>query len=212
VSNGAATLALTSLPVGSQSITATYSGSSDFISSSSNAVIEIVLSPDFTITSTPSSQSVLPLQSVHYNLSVTPVNSTFVYPVTFTANGLPPGVTASFNPSTIAVGSAASATTLTLTAGNEALMHKNREPFGIPGSTALALLILVFGRRARRAASSLSRAGRLLIALIALATVGTLSACGGGGFFSHSTKTYTVTVTATSGPNTHTTSVNVTVQ
>jgi len=213
VNNGVATLALTSLPVGSQSITATYSGSADFISSTSNPVIELVLSPDFTIAaSAPSSQSVLPLQSVNYSLSVTPVNPTFVYPVTFTASGLPPGVTASFNPSTIAAGAGASSTTLTLTAGSQALMHKNRAPFGIPGSTALALLILVFSKRARRAASRLSRASRLLIALLALAAMSTLSACGGGGFFSHSTQAYTVTVTATSGPNTHTTSVNVTVQ
>ncbi len=210
--NGIATLALTSLPVGSQSITATYSGSTDFISSTSNPVTELVLSPDFTIASTPSSQSVLPLQSVNYSLSVTPTNSTFVYPVTFTASGLPSGVTASFNPSTIAAGSAASTTSLTLTASSQALMHENRKPFGIPGSTALALLILVFRKRTRRAASSLSRASTLLLALIALAAVSTLSACGGGGFFSHSTKAYTVTVTATSGPNTHTTSVNVTVQ
>ncbi len=212
LSDGIATLALTSLPVGSQSITATFSGSTDFISSTSNPVIELVLTPDFTIASTPSSQSVLPLRSVNYSLSVTPVNSTFVYPVTFTASGLPPGVTASFNPSTIAAGSGASMTTLTLTAGSQAMMHKKREPFGIPGSTALALLILVFGKRGRRAASSLSRASGLLIALIALAAVTTLSACGGGGFFGHSTKAYTVIVTATSGPNTHTTSVNVTVQ
>lgn len=212
VSNGIATLALTSLPVGSQSITASYSGSTDFIASTSNAVIELVLSPDFTIASAPSSQSVLPLQSVNYSLSVTPTNSTFVYPVTFTASGLPPGVTASFNPSTIAAGSGASTTTLTLTASSQAMMHKNREPFGIPGSAALALMILVFRKRARRAASALSRSSRLLIALIALAVVSTLSACGGGGFFNHSAKAYTVTVTATSGPNTHTTSVNVTVQ
>lgn len=212
LSGGIATLAVTSLPVGSQSITASYSGSADFIASASNTVTEVVLSPDFTIASTPSTMSVLPLQSVNYTVSVTPMNSTFVYPVTFTASGLPPGVTAAFNPSTVAAGSAATTTTMTLSASSQAMLHKDHEPFGLPGSTALAFLVLVFGKRMRTAASRLSRAGKLLIVLLALAMATSLSGCGGGGFFGHSTKTYTVTVTAVSGPDTHTTSVNVTVQ
>jgi hypothetical protein len=212
LNGGVATLAISSLPVNSQSITVSYSGSTDFLASNSNTVTENVLSPDFAIASTPSTQSVLPLQSVNYSLAVTPVNPTFVYPVTFTASGLPPGLTAVFSPSTIAVGSAATTTTMTLSASNQALLHKRSLPFGLPESTSLAMLLLVFAKRARSAASRLQGASRLLIALLAFAALAALSGCGGGGFFAHATKTYTVNVTAISGPNTHTTSVNVTVQ
>ena len=215
VNGGVATLALASLPVGSQSITAVYSGNSDFIASNSNALAEVVLSPDFAISSSTSTQTVLPLQSVSYGITVTPVNATFVYPVAFTVSGLPPGVTATFNPSTIAAGSSGATTTLTLNAGSQARLHQNQFPFkGLPTSTALAFVFLpvIFSSKTRKAALRLSRASTLAIALLALAALTVLSGCGGGGFFGHSTQTYTVTVTAASGPDTHTTSVNVTVQ
>jgi hypothetical protein len=71
---------------------------------------------------------------------------------------------------------------------------------------------MAFGRRARKAAARLSQTGRMLIALLALVVLGTLSGCGGGGFFNHPAQTYTVTVKAVSGPYTHTTDVTLTVQ
>jgi len=215
VSGGTASLAITSLPVGAQSITAIYSGNIDFITSTSSVLTETVLSPDFAITATPATQSVLPLHSVNYTLTLTPVNPTFVYPLGLTVSGLPTGVTGTFTTTTIATGSGISTSVLTLAASNLAMLHGNDRPFaGMAASTALAFLMLplLFGKRARKAAARLSRAGRMLIALVALAIVSTISGCGGGGFFSHTTQSYTVTVTAVSGPVTHTTAVTLTVQ
>ena len=82
----------------------------------------------------------------------------------------------------------------------------------IDGSSALLMLPLAFNRSFRRRAAKLSRAGKWLMALLALAAASTLTACGGGGFFSHGTQSYTVTVTAVSGPDTHTATVTLTVQ
>lgn len=215
LTGGVATLALTTLPVGAQNITAVYSGSTNFLASTSPAVTPAVLSPDFTITASPAAQTVLPTQSVNYTITLTPVNPTFVYPVSFSAGGLPTGVTAVFAPSSIATGAAASTTVLTLSASAQARLENNRRPWsGIAASTALALLMLplAFTRRMRKTARKLTHSGRVLIALLALAAASALVSCGGGGFFSHATNTYTVTVTAVSGPNTHSTNVTLTVQ
>jgi apolipoprotein N-acyltransferase len=76
---------------------------------------------------------------------------------------------------------------------------------------ALLLLPFAFNRRFRRTAARLSR-GRILAALLLLAALGELAACGGGGFISHPTQTSTMTITAVSGSVTQTTSVTLTVQ
>jgi sugar lactone lactonase YvrE len=212
---GVATLALTTLPVGAQSITAVYSGSTNFLASTSSALTPAVLSPDFSITASPAAQTVLPTQSVNYTITLTPMNPIFVYPVSLSASPLPTGVTAVFAPSSIATGAAASTTVLTLTASAQARLENRPRPWGgIPASTALALLMLplAFTRRMRKTSQKLARSGRVLIAMLALAAASALVSCGGGGFFSHATQTYTVTVTAVSGPDTHSTNVTLTVQ
>ena len=215
LNGGIATLTLSTLPLGADSITAVYSGNTDFLTSTSSGVLETVLPPDFTIAATPAAQTVLPLQSVNYTITLTPTNPTFVYPVSLSASGLPAGVTATFAPSSIAAGAGTSTSVMTLDASGLAQLHRNGRPLaGAASSAALALLMLplFFGRRARKAAARLSRASRLLIALLALAAVGALAGCGGGGFFGHGSQTYTVTVTAVSGPGTHSTNVTLTVQ
>ena len=216
LSNGVATLTVTTLPVGAFSLTAVYSGSQDFIASTSSALAGTVLSPDFGIAATPATQSVLPTQSVNYTLTVTPVNSTFVYPVTLSASGLPNGVTATFTPSaTVATGGGTATVLLTLSAGSSALLERRSQPFRSTAPfTALALLFIpfAFNRRFRRRCRRLSGALPLAVLLLVLSAVAGLSGCGGGGFFGHSTKSYTVTVTATGGPDTHSTTVTLTVQ
>jgi len=211
LSAGVATLTVSSLPVGGVTLNAVYSGDVDFQGSSSANLPGTVLSPDFAVTSTPASQNVLPSQAVNYTITVTPTNATFVYPVSLSASGLPSGVTASFNPSSIAAGSAATSATLTLTASATAASPAKPLPWGAGGASALALLLLPFaaGKRTRRTARRLSR---VLLVLLALGAVGVISGCGAGGFFSHATGSYTVTVTATSGSTTHTTNVTLTVQ
>lgn len=208
---GVATLSLSSLPVGPITLNAVYSGDVDFQGSSSANLPGTVLSPDFSVSATPATQTVLPSQSVNYTIALTPTNSTFVYPVSLSVSGLPNGVTASFNPSSVTAGSGKTSTVLTLSASGTAANHGKPLPWGAGGASALALLLLPFAtmKRTRKTARRLSRA---LIVLLALTAVTALSGCGAGGFFSHQTGSYTVTVTATSGPTTHATNVTLTVQ
>jgi hypothetical protein len=215
VSSGTATLVTTALPAGTQSITAVYSGNTDFTSSTSSALAESVLSPEFAIAASPASQSVLPSKSAQYTITLTPVNPAFVYPVSLSVSGLPAGVTAAFAPASVAIGAGTSTSVLTLSAGASAGLRRSGWPFGgVVASTSLAFLVLplFFSGRFRRVSKRLARAGKLAIAVFALAALVTLAGCGGGGFFNHGNQTSTVTVTAISGPNTHTTSVTLTVQ
>jgi len=212
LSGGVATLAQTTLPVGVNTITAVYNGSIDFITSTSSSVLDTVLSPDFSIAATPSVQAVVPAHSVDYTLTLTPINSNFVYPVTLSASGLPGGVTAVFNPSSLATGAATSTVTMTLNAASVARLQKSPRLWG-GGATVLALMLpLLFTRRMRRAAQRWSTQGKIGMTLLALALLSTLAGCGGGGFFSQATQSYTVTVTAVCGPDTHTANVTLTVQ
>jgi hypothetical protein len=103
---------------------------------------------------------------------------------------------------------------LTLTASALARLDRRIQPFGHwPAAPVLALLLpLAFWKRACKAASRLSGAGALLLALLALGIAASITGCGGGGFFSHRTESDTVTVRAVCGPDTHTTIVTLTVQ
>ena len=215
LTGGVATVTLSALPAGTLNIFALYSGDIDFLSSASPHLTGTALSQDFSITASPTTQATLPLASVNYTLTLTPLNATFLNPVSLSVGALPPGVTAAFNPASINSGAGKSTSVLTLTAGSQAHLRKSERPLGGMASTAaLALLMLplTFSRRFRRRTARLSRAGRSLIALLALAAAIALTACGGGGFFSHTTRSYTVTVTAVSGPDTHTVDVTLTVQ
>jgi sugar lactone lactonase YvrE len=215
LSGGVATFTVSTLPQGNLSLTAVYSGDTDFTGSTSSPLTLIEQSPDFTVTVTPATQSILPFQSVNYTVTVTPTNANFVYPVSFSVSGLPNGVTATFNPATIAAGAGASTTTLTLAANGLASMHREGRPFGkwpFTYELSLFLLPLFMGKRGRRIRGKLSRSGWTLVLLLALGAAGAIAGCGGGGFFGHTTKSYTVTVTAVSGPDTHTTNLTLTVQ
>lgn len=214
LSGGVATLVTNALPAGQQSLTAVYSGNVDFLGSTSSALTVTELSPDFTIAATPASQTILPSQSADYTLTLTPANSTFVYPVSLSASGLPAGVTANFSPASVATGSGATTVKMTLSAGAQARLDQHLRPLGRwSAASALALLLpFVFWRRARKTASLLSHAARLLLLMLAVAAIGSIAGCGGGGFFSHTTTSTTVTVTAVCGPDTHTASVTLTVQ
>lgn len=216
VDAGLATFATTTLPASTLSLTAVYSGDADFLTSTSAAVTQVALASDFSIAASPAAQSVVPTQSVSYTLTLTPTNLTFVYPVTLTVSGLPAGVTATFTPSpTIAAGAGTSTVQMTVNATRLARLEPRRGTSSGTGSPfVLAVLFLPFAlfRRFRKSGALLSLKGTLVVLLVSLVVSTTLVACGGGGFFGHSTQTYTVTVTAVSGSSTHSTNVILTVQ
>ena len=78
------------------------------------------------------------------------------------------------------------------------------------GRETLALLVLLPFRRWRRVLK-----GRLLMLLLGLASLGTaaaLTGCGGGFALPLTSQSYTLTVTGTAGSDTHSTTVQLTVQ
>ena len=89
LSGGVATLTVSTLPVGPLNLVAQYSGDTNFIASNSSTLGGTVISPDFTVAPSPAAQSVLPSASVNYTITLTPMNPTFVYPVSLSASGLP---------------------------------------------------------------------------------------------------------------------------
>jgi uncharacterized protein (TIGR03437 family) len=102
-----------SVPAGS------YVGTVSASSGSMNQTTAIVLNvtapvtPDFTISASPSIVNVLPGQAVQSTIAITRAG-TFSNPVTLSATGAPQGVTASFGPA-----NATGSSTLTLSAGNQ---------------------------------------------------------------------------------------------
>jgi hypothetical protein len=62
--------------------------------------VTVTTAPDFGISATPSSQSVVRGNGTNYTVTITPANG-FSGTVSFSASGLPPGASATFTPSTV---------------------------------------------------------------------------------------------------------------
>jgi hypothetical protein len=125
--------------------------------------------------------------------------------VTMSASNLPPGATYTFSPAAVTPGAARANTTFTVSVPKQsAALHTARL-----GRMALALLLLPFAwlRRSRGSPYRL-----LLWMLVALGSLGAMSGCGAGGYFSQSEQTYTITITGTSGTLVHSTTVALTVE
>jgi hypothetical protein len=212
---GVVTCTTSALVGGSHSITAVYSGDSNFVTLTSAALTETI--EDFTLGSSgggsTTSQTASPGGQAVYTLAIAPAGgSTFGEAITFAVTGLPPGATAVFSPTTIAAGAGATDVTLTVSLPSQSALQPERSPFGggrLP--IALGLILLPFAGRIKRASRRLNRVTRLcVLGLASLALVAGLTACGGKP--AQSPESYTLTITATSGSLSHSTTVGLTVQ
>jgi hypothetical protein len=214
LAGGIATLSVSTLGVGSHSITAVYGGDGNFNSVSSAAVSETV--QDFTLTAggSGSSQTVQPGGTATYTLPMSPSGgTTFPAAVTLSATGLPTGFTATFSPPSLAAGSSATSVVLTIQVPLTARLENRRQPgCGLP-LVALGMLILPFLGGVRHSRKWLRRLALIVILLAGAGGVTMLTGCGGGSSGSGSQpNTYNITVTATSGALSHSTNVTLTVQ
>jgi sugar lactone lactonase YvrE len=211
---GAATYTTTNLPVGALSITAVYGGDSNFLTLTSSALTETVMTA-FTVTAPSTPVPVAPGGSAVINITVPPLGGAFNSVVTLSASGLPAGATATFNPPTVTPGTAGAPTVMTIQLAKlAASMPAHDTPGGhrgfpvLPFSLGFVLVGGVFGRK---------RVPRTLVLALTLATVGLmtslLTGCGGG-FANNPTQAgnYTVTVTGTSGSFQASTTVTLVVQ
>jgi hypothetical protein len=237
--NGVAELIISSLPIGSDSITANYIGDVNYTPNTSAVLTQNVR--DFTIASTGNNpQTVVPGATAVYTFTLTPVLPATTFPAAITLlppTGLPTGATYSYSASTIAAGAGATSITLTVVtpqtvasnftpqvnttlaqggAGNsEPRPPTQRSSATKLATLAFALLLLPLTGRMRRTGRKLSRMLPLLLLLIAgIAVAAGLSGCGGSpsGSFGQVPVTYTIQVTGVSGNLSHSASVTLAVE
>jgi hypothetical protein len=132
---GQATLTVTNFAPGTHSMTATYGGDIDFISSATQAATsQVVVAPDFSLSSS-SAQPVSAGSAAVYVVTVSPVPSPFVYAVTnFSCAGLPNGTACGINPASVTPNSGSVTTMLTITTTSRILASRNS-----PGNSHSAL-------------------------------------------------------------------------
>jgi hypothetical protein len=212
LTHGVANFSTSTLASGAtHSLTASYSGDTNFTLSDSGAAMSVsVGASGFSFTLTGSgSQKVVPGSSVGYTFQVSPTSEAYPAAVSFAATGLPEGAAAVFSPSTVAADGGAQPVTMTV---RTAATPKTSAPFKNTTVAMSLLLMPVLGLGRRRA--RLLRIALLLGSGIA-ATV--LSGCGASnGFFDRAreqaSQSYSITVTATSGSATQTSVVTLVVE
>jgi Bacterial Ig-like domain (group 3) len=207
LSGASASITVSNLPAGTQSVTAVYSGDSDYGSATSNVLPETI--QDFTLTAAGGgTASVLPATQASFTLIVTPVGgSTLPGALNMSVTGLPVGVTASFNPATVTANSPATDVILQVQLAGSAAQHGPASPFGrdaLPLTLGLILLPFSLRRRGRAGLRKL-----LLLAAMAVALGASFTGCGGGSLANQS---FSFPVTAQSGGLSHTVTVQLTVE
>jgi hypothetical protein len=200
VSGGSATLTTTSLAAGTQSITAAYSGDTNYSPATSSPISETV--QDFTLAFASVNGGTVTAQpggQARYSLVVSPtIGPLLPAAVTMSASNLPLGMTASFSPATVPSGSAASIVTVTITLPGKAANERPRSPFGGGGlPVALGLILLPIAGKLRKRRARLVR----LAALLAIGTALAVEFTGCG--VKTSPENFSFSVTATSGSLSH---------
>ncbi len=210
LTNGVASYTSSSLAVGSHVVTASYSGDANFLPTTAT-LTEVV--QDFTVAVSSSSSPSQTAQRggvVTYSLLLNPSGVALPTAVTLTVSGLPPGATAAFSPSTLAVGSGATPVTLTVQIPANLAENTHERTLGGVASLAFGLLIVPFIRGRKPWSVP-------LVLILCSGFVASLSGCGSSnGSPTNPSKpaaeTYTLTVTGTAGADVHTTTLTLIVQ
>jgi Glycoside hydrolase family 44/Bacterial Ig-like domain (group 3) len=206
LNGGSASFSSTSLAVGTHTITAAYSGDSNYVASTSTALtvtVTTAAAADYSLTISTSALTIAQGSSGNLTVTVTPKNG-FKQGVGFACAGLPGGGSCTFNPQTVTpVTGAVSATTtvqLPATAGTEA------RPSGVcPRFQPAALYILVLvilgvvgALGIKRPVTQDMKFVRAVLASTVFAALLTTANCAGyvGQKTSQPASTYVVTITA----------------
>ncbi len=203
-----ASFTTSALGVGTHLIMANYSGDTNFTAANSVALSLVVVAAaaDFMVVSSTGRQLVPPGASANFTIVVRSMNAPFTNPVTMSATNLPPAATYSFSPAAVTPGAAGASTTFTVSVPPQSNVASRS---GRLGPVAFGLLLLPFAclKRYRRPQKRF-----LLWIMVGLASLGAVSGCGEGGYFSQTEQTYTITVTATSGNLVRSATVTLTVE
>ena len=228
LSSGVATFNIGSLPVGTDILTASYSGDAFFSASVSATIEETIVGPNYSLTISPGASTVTQGGSAQETVTVSPAGG-FQQQISFSCSGLPSYSVCSFSPPTVMPDGTNTAQKTTLTVSTHqatAALHspqiRNSGRRGNSSLVASAFVLLglcvlpMLGKPGR----ALDRKYSTLILLISLMCVGATAmvGCGGGGSGStvaaNTTPAgnYTVTVTGMAGSNLQTTKFTLTVQ
>jgi hypothetical protein len=232
LSNGVAALVVSSLTVGSHSLSAVYSSDTDFSASTSGVLTQSVI--DFTTTpggsgsggTSGASQTVTPGSAATFSLAIVPTSGTsFSTPAVLTITGMPAGATATVSPlSWIQTSSTSWTYPANTPLANVVLAIKlpsvtarmdGRVPLRQDLPPVLwGLLLVPFAGRSRRKLSRLGQAMSVLLLLgMGCAVVAGVSGCGSSnGFFNQPQQTYTMNVTVSSGALSHSSTITLTVE
>jgi len=180
LSGGGASLSVTSLPVGTDSVTAAYSGDANFNPNSQAVPVSVTVTavaPAFTMTSAPPTISLSAGQISTTTLTLT-ANNAFSGSVSLTATGLPQGVGILFTPSTVNLSAGQTATAMLVVSNSQsatAAMRSGRIAGAAPGFIlAFALLPALLFMSDRKKPRTRARAAFTVVALVC---AGMLSSC-----------------------------------
>jgi hypothetical protein len=213
LSGGVATYTTSGLAVGQHSMTAGYSGDADNAGSTSTAMTQTVNTADFTLTSNPTSSTVVAGQPGTFTLTVTPQGS-FTSPINFSCSGLPNLAACAFNPTPLTPNTKTVTTTLTISTAIHAAslapptLGRRSIPLYAIGLVLPAMLLGTVRLAAPKRRKLLSYCLAFLLAGACLLQ----SACGGSGGGGTPAGAYTVTVTGGAGSTQHATILTLTVQ
>jgi hypothetical protein len=214
--NANAAFATTGLATGSHQIVAVYSGDSTFAPSTSAPAPNIV--EDFTNTNSgPASQNVFPGATTTYNFTLAPVSATtFLNDLTVAVDGLPPGSTYTFTPSTIKAGSGSTQIVLNVQTSSSLSARNNVPQNGFSPRNELPITLGMLGLlglgAVRKLKHKMPRALMLLVLTLgSLLPIAALSGCAGG-YFTLNPTTFSLTVTGTEGPVQHAATATLIVQ
>jgi hypothetical protein len=206
VTASVATLTVSAPATGNHSITAVYSGDTNYLSAASLPLPETI--QDFTIV--PPAVATVPVPfggQATYQFGINSLGGDLPAAVNLTLTGLPPGMTAVFSTDVVPAGLSTANVTLQVSLPGYSAQQAPPGPFGgrsLP--LALGLILLPFAGRLRKTAHRFRRVAVLTLAGAALAVGVT------GCQITFTPKTYPLTVTATSGTLSHTTTVNIIVE
>ncbi|WP_263351093.1 FG-GAP-like repeat-containing protein [Acidicapsa acidisoli] len=210
LSGGVATLNLTSLPAGTDSLTATYAGDTNFTGSTSPAVTETVIVPDYSITANPTSLTIPQGGSGTVAFTISPVGG-FSQSMTLACSGLPANSICTFSPATVTPTGSPVTFTLTIATNVNSQAATLAQPpktgwlaLALPiGPAGFAGFLGLLGVRSRNRKDGKWMFTNMLLVLGAVTLAIAVAGCGGGGSQATTptgpvtpTGTSTVTVTA----------------
>jgi hypothetical protein len=222
LSSGQAALTKSNFALGSHSITATYSGDTNFLTTAATAVAQVKIAPDYSIAANPTTITIARGQTGAATLTATPVGG-YHGQVAFTCTGLPQYATCSFTPASLTMSGDDTAQTVQFKLITAVSATKGAPP--IPGSnheptlallSPFGILALVSVARRRRHARPWPP-WRWMQMLVLVAAVMEVGGCGSSARTSAAnqvplgTSTVTTTVSAASGGVAHSASITITI-